>query len=1039
MAEDFLKERQQEEQKLQEVIEIAQNNLDHARESILKMDEDIAELHANLDMENKAELVLWNDATIRARQMKREFDRYEKARKKPYFGRIDFVDPKVKHHETYYIGRVGIAKSPSEPVVIDWRAPIASVYYENNLGPCRYTVSSEGTFEIDLKKKRTYTIEGDKLKEYFDSDVVANDDLLTSYLAKNKKAVLGEIIATIQKEQNLIIRRSPKTNMIVQGCAGSGKTTVAMHRISYILYSYEDEFRPEDFYIVGSNKILLNYITSVLPDLDVYGIRQLTMEELFIRLLYEDWDKLKYTVRKLDKQDEIQCVKGTREWFLDLSKFCDQYERTIISREEVRLEKTGVLLVGPNLIDTFCTEHPDMSMQQKIGMLNEILYSKYENEVQGRHVSFTAAERKHLDKKYMEYYGKDQWKGSLFELYHDFLLLQAGKEKLQMPQDETAFDVYDLAALAYLYKRIKEVDPIREASHVVIDEAQDFGMMAYECLHYCLRNCTYTIMGDTSQNIHFGYGLNDWEDLRKLILTGTYDSFGVLKKSYRNTVEISNFATEILRHGDFPIYPVEPIVRHGDEVLVKECQDEQELLISTVVTVRQWLGNGYDTIAIVCRDEEKSKAVWEQLKDHLDVADGTREDAEFGNGVMVLPVASTKGLEFDAVLLFNPTEESYPAEDKYVKLLYVAATRALHQCTVLYQGNLTKLIATKAPEGKHQNELFAPTLTKAKEYEKASYTEKELEEMQRIEGHKDMRERESIGPKRIVVASPKKEEKAFNVKELQEYRDVAAGKKTYPATVKAQSGKIKAGGFETESSSDKRNPSPYEYGSMPTDSNALKPKGHTKGNYAVRWIKKDKRYIEFVSNAGVLRLTPIAPELVRVTFKSGQMSAVHDNYWSIQPKTPVKYTVKENRDMVDLVTEKMIVRVEKKNGAVRFLKPDKTIVLSEKLSEPRQMEANENWVYFDWDKKEKIKSKGILKGDWKLLTGKAAYISHGGKSLRMPMLQSDKGYEIFMACESTVLCCAIPMYGPYIYSADTDQVDYYFAMSMDEEVLKPYL
>ena len=200
MAEDFLKERQQEEQKLQEVIEIAQNNLDHARESILKMDEDIAELHANLDMENKAELVLWNDATIRARQMKREFDRYEKARKKPYFGRIDFVDPKVKQHETYYIGRVGIAKSPSEPVVIDWRAPIASVYYENNLGPCRYTVSSEGTFEIDLKKKRTYTIEGDKLKEYFDSDVVANDDLLTSYLAKNKKAVLGEIIATIQKE-----------------------------------------------------------------------------------------------------------------------------------------------------------------------------------------------------------------------------------------------------------------------------------------------------------------------------------------------------------------------------------------------------------------------------------------------------------------------------------------------------------------------------------------------------------------------------------------------------------------------------------------------------------------------------------------------------------------------------------------------------------------------------------------------------------------------------------------------------------------------
>ena len=136
--------------------------------------------------------------------------RYEKARKKPYFGRIDFRDPKAKADETFYIGRVGITDSSSDPVVLDWRAPIASVYYESRMGTCQYTVSSEGTFEIDLKRKRTYEIENDRLKDFFDSDVVANDELLTKYLAKNKKAVLGEIIATIQKEQNLIIRRHRK-------------------------------------------------------------------------------------------------------------------------------------------------------------------------------------------------------------------------------------------------------------------------------------------------------------------------------------------------------------------------------------------------------------------------------------------------------------------------------------------------------------------------------------------------------------------------------------------------------------------------------------------------------------------------------------------------------------------------------------------------------------------------------------------------------------------------------------------------------------
>lgn len=224
--------------------------------------------------------------------------------------------------------------------------------------------------------------------------MVANDELLTKYLAKNKKAVLGEIIATIQKEQNLIIRRSPKTNIIVQGVAGSGKTTVAMHRISYILYNYSDDFRSEDFYIIGSNRILLNYITGVLPELDVYGIRQMTMEQLFIRLLYEDWDERKYRFHLLEKDDEKNAQKGNREWFHDLELYCAAYEQREISHEEVYLENTKTLLVGHVLINTYLREHPDLSMQSKILMLNEVLYSKYENEVLGKQISYPAKSKK---------------------------------------------------------------------------------------------------------------------------------------------------------------------------------------------------------------------------------------------------------------------------------------------------------------------------------------------------------------------------------------------------------------------------------------------------------------------------------------------------------------------------------------------------------------------------------------------------------------------------------------------------------------------
>ena len=173
-------------------------------------------------------------------------------------------------------------------------------------------------------------------------------------------------------------------NLIVQGVAGSGKTTVAMHRISYILYNYEDEFRPEDFYIIGSNRILLNYITSVLPDLDVYGVSQMTMEQLFIRLLYEDWDPGKYSVRPIDKKDSAVCSKGGSAWFHDLEMFCQKYEAEHISLEDVRMEGNHIILLGSDSIRSYLENKPGVSMQGKINMLNEILMSRLENELAGR-------------------------------------------------------------------------------------------------------------------------------------------------------------------------------------------------------------------------------------------------------------------------------------------------------------------------------------------------------------------------------------------------------------------------------------------------------------------------------------------------------------------------------------------------------------------------------------------------------------------------------------------------------------------------------
>lgn len=1066
--------REEEEAQLAKVIGIAEQNLEQAKADIRSANEDLADLMETYDAKEAEGLALWNNATAKLNAYQHGMARLEKARKKPYFGRIDFQDPRLSFLESYYIGRVGISDEKAEPVVLDWRAPISSVYYENSTGPCSYMVSSEGTFSIDLKRKRTYEIENDHLKDFFDSDVVANDELLTKYLAKNKKAVLGEIIATIQQEQNLIIRRSPKTNLIVQGVAGSGKTTVAMHRISYILYNYEEDFRPEDFYIIGSNRILLNYITSVLPELDVYGIRQMTMEQLFIRLLYEDWDEEKYMVHTIDRADEKNSIKGGSGWFFDLENFCRTYEAEQIPREPLRLEKTGTLLLNAEYIDNYCREQSTLSMEGKMCMLNEILLAKFENEVSGKEVTFPAREKKALKRKYEKYFGDGKWRGSIFDLYLQFLEQQAEKGKaVEVP--ENSFDVYDLAALAYLYKRIKENDPVREASHVVIDEAQDFGMMAYQVLHYCLRDCTYTIMGDTSQNIHFSYGLNDWEELKKLILTGTYDAFGVLRKSYRNTVEISDFANEILRHGDFAIYPVEPVLRHGTTVQKEAFADEAALLAAGVQKIKAWQEQGYETIAVVCRDEAEAAATARKLKKYVPVVEEDLETAEFGEGVMVLPVAYTKGLEFDAVLLLDPTEEKYPENDGQVKLLYVAATRALHELAVLYTGKLTGILAKKAPKGRHNQEFAMETLTKAKEYEKVSLTQKEAREENRAIGIQEMDERNSHGPKRIVIkpeqipgrapgntsttgtaVMPKSSTgmrkaaaetgKEIAAKTMQQrapegvsavfagaaYRGKTGGKApgSRPATAGIQS--------EKAEQPEHMNTSPYAFGAIP-ENELLRMKGHSRIKCAVKWAKKGKAAVEMASMYGILRITPITPEVIRISFVKGVTAKVQDTYWKPKADTSFPWSAKESKTAVLVETEKLRVMVEKKDGAVQFFTPDHKLVLSEKRDEPRMIDGGMTWTFFDWSGSEKLKAKGILSTEWLDLTAKARYVSFGGKQARMPLVVSNRGYGIAAAASRTALLCNVRTFGTYLHTAGDGQIDYYFILGKDrDEIIKQY-
>ena len=792
--------------------------------------------------------------------------------------------------------------------------------------------------------------------------------------------------------------------MIVQGSAGSGKTTVAMHRISYILYNYDKEFLPEDFYIIGSNRILLNYITSVLPDLDVYGIRQMTMEQLFTRLLYEDWDEHTMRVHALEKEDSFIHIKGTLFWFQNLEEYCRKLEEETILAEDIFLEvpvktssvrrtsskvtfqKTSKILLTAEVIAAYLNENPEVSIQNKIAMLNKRVMAKVHNEITGKDIRYTADDKREIQKKYRWYFGGKEWKTSIFELYADFLEEQRLKG-YQLPVPENDFDVYDLAALAYLYKRVKEIELVREASHVVIDEAQDFGMMVYSVLKFCMRNCTFTIMGDVSQNIHYGYGLNDWEALRKLFLTGPYDSFELLRKSYRNTIEISNFAMRILQHGNFPIYPVEPIIRHGKDVTMAQLSDDKELYRYTAEQVKHWQKEGLETIAIVCRDEKEAEKIKKKLGKKLSVTGDDLENTEFGSGVMILPVAYTKGLEFDAVLLFDPSREKYPSDDAHVKLLYVAATRALHELAVLYKDILTGLIADPVPER-----------------EQKVFKVEEKKPVRRVVRKPEVVEKPELSEKPIT--KPKTIQKSMNLSE--HHTSELSGVQSV-----------------------------HKFGDIP-DNSILRPSGHGRIDTAVRWAEQTACGVACVSNYGVLHVSPVNDAVIRVTFGAGQK--IKELFQNSQTK--IKWQQKETREAILINTKEIQLTVDKKSGAISYANAAGKTVLKEKTAPPRQMDVvkKQNWMYFDWSRSERLSAKGVLKDDRLPLKNTTKYICYGEKSKRFPLVHSNLGYGITVAADSDVLCCNIPMYGPYISTEHMELIDYYFIIGATEaDVINRYV
>lgn len=604
---------------------------------------------------------------------------------KPYFGRIDYAETASELEQRVYIGKNGVFRNKTDVLIADWRAPISGVYYENELGIGEYGLPDEKPISIDLHLKRTYSVEKGRLLGYYDSDVASNDELLVQYLSKNKDAVLGEIIATIQKEQNIIIRKSPFANLIVQGVAGSGKTTVAMHRISYLLYNYKHRFESNEYCIVGSNDLLLNYITSGLPELDVPNIRQLRMDQLFVHLCEKDWVRKNKTA----DTDATAAMRCTLAFMQELELWLLHLREALVDLSALQDAQIGTILSEHNNTTLF-RENPSFSICTLLATLDERARTRIKFLMSG-------GEREQLQAKLKEHAG--HYKGmrpawSIYELYLEFLgqwwdeqgaaqsdaaasAWQAHLDRLRRRE----YDVYDTAALALIHYRVYQKAPNEQFGLLFLDEAQDFGIGIYYVLRTLLPAAYFTIMGDVSQNIHYDTGLNDWHELQRLFLKNERDQFLLLQKSYRNTIEISEYAGRLLEKASSGRYRIQPVIRHGIPVEERRFWSDLEMAEHAAGLIASIQAKDYHTTAVICRDEAQAARARELLSPLTPLTDGA--DNNFSTGTMILPIRLVKGLEFDAVILWNLDMEHGPDDPGQAKLLYVAATRALHELHVL--------------------------------------------------------------------------------------------------------------------------------------------------------------------------------------------------------------------------------------------------------------------------------------------------------------------------------------------------------------------
>lgn len=678
-------------------------------------------------------------------------------RQKPYFARVDFVENGETARDAFYLGKVMVTDhSTLEQIVIDWRAPIADLYYEGRLGEASYNCPA-GNIKGEIKLKRQYFFNENGLENVMDIDITTNDEMLQPFLSANSDTRLKNIIATIQAEQNKIIRADMWQPLIVQGVAGSGKTTIALHRIAYLIYNYDKKFFPEEFLIIAPNKFFLNYISNVLPDLGVDRVGQSTYEEIAFEVIgstfeiEEPNEKLARIIdnNKTEKEkefckiiEEASRFKSSIRYKNVLDEYIYEIEKRVLPTEDFTIGKY-TFMSSKDVAHLFYREYNNLPICRRIEEISkhikntvlmrsgEILKDieeerdykvakiKREEENEEIRYSLIRAEYEEADKlmkevtkdvkkRIQKYFGVQKilepikYYAEFIEHYlEQFAEGRIPKEQIKYiinsfreSRRKGKIEMEDIAPLMYIKYMVHGIKTKFELKHIVIDEAQDFSEFQFYIFKKIVKSSSLTILGDLAQGIYYYRGTENWQKTMSIVFDEQIEpQYLTLKKTYRTTEEIMNVANKVIYH------LIEKLKCSLGEPVMKN---------GAPVTIKEF-ENRDDMIKRIKErlNEFKENGLknialicktvedCEKLKKELDIDEIhviSDSDSEYAGGISIVPSYLSKGLEFDSVIITDADVNNYSMSEVDTKLLYVCITRAMSILDIYHVEPLTELL-----------------------------------------------------------------------------------------------------------------------------------------------------------------------------------------------------------------------------------------------------------------------------------------------------------------------------------------------------------